>query len=185
MIDDVLLNVDSRMQKTVQILKREMESIRTGRATPALLDQVKVDAYGTAMPHNQLATISVPEARLLLVQPWDRSLVSVIQKAILKSDLGLNPMTDGDVIRLVIPPPTEERRKELVKVVRKRVEDAKVAVRNLRRDGLEELRKLEKDKQISRDDDARAQEKLQKLTDRFIAEVSEVGQHKETEVLEV
>jgi ribosome recycling factor len=185
MIDDVLLNVDSRMQKTVQILKREMESIRTGRATPALLDQVKVDAYGTAMPLNQLATISVPEARLLLVQPWDRSLVSVIQKAILKSDLGLNPMTDGDVIRLVIPPPTEERRKELVKVVRKRVEDAKVAVRNLRRDGLEELRKLEKDKQISRDDDARAQEKLQKLTDRFIAEVSEVGQHKETEVLEV
>ncbi len=185
MIDDVLLNVDTRMQKTVQILKREMESIRTGRATPALLDQVKVDAYGTALPLNQLATISVPEARLLLVQPWDRSLVSVIQKAILKSDLGLNPMTDGDVIRLVIPPPTEERRKELVKVVRKRVEDAKVAVRNLRRDGLEELRKLEKDKQISRDDDARAQEKLQKLTDRFIAEVSEVGQHKETEVLEV
>jgi len=185
MIDDVLLNVETRMQKTVQVLKREMETIRTGRASPALLDQIKADAYGTLLPLNQLATISVPEARLLVVQPWDRNMVSSIQKAILKSDLGLNPMTDGEVIRLVIPPPTEERRKELVKVVRKRMEDAKVAVRNLRRDGLEELRKLEKDKQISRDDDTRAQEKLQKLTDRFIAEVSEIGQDKETEIMEV
>jgi len=185
MIDDVLSSVDTRMQKTVQVLKREMESIRTGRATPALLDQVKVDAYGSLLPINQLATISVPEARLLVVQPWDRNLASTIQKAILKSDLGLNPISDGDIIRLVIPPPTEERRKELVKVVRKRVEDAKVAIRNLRRDGLEELRKLEKEKQISRDDNMRAQEKLQKLTDRFVAEVSEVGQHKETEILEV
>jgi ribosome recycling factor len=185
MIDDVLLNVDGKMQKTIQVLNREMETIRTGRATPALLDQIKVDAYGTVLPLNQLATISVPEARLLLIQPWDRNSVSTIQKAILKSDLGLNPMSDGEVIRLVVPPPTEDRRKELVKIVRKRIEDAKVAIRNVRRDGLEDLRKLEKDKQISQDDNARAQEKLQKLTDRFIAEISEIGRLKETEIMEV
>lgn len=185
MIDDVLSNVDGKMQKTVQVLNREMETIRTGRATPALLDQLKVDAYGSVLPLNQLATISVPEARLLLIQPWDRNSVSTIQKAIQKSDLGLNPMSDGEVIRLVIPPPTEERRKELVKIVRKRIEDAKVAIRNVRRDGLEELRKLEKDKQISQDDNTRAQDKLQKLTDRFIVEISEIGRLKETEIMEV
>jgi ribosome recycling factor len=127
----------------------------------------------------------VPEARLLLIQPWDRSIVGNVQKAIQKSDLGLNPMSDGEVIRLVIPPPTEERRKELVKVVHKRVEDAKIAVRNVRRDALEELRKLEKDKEVSRDDNMRATDKLQKLTDRFIAEVAKVGADKESEIMEV
>jgi len=173
------------MQKTVQVLKREMETIRSGRATSALVDQIMVEAYGTNTPLSQLASISVPEARLLLIQPWDRSIVGNVQKAIQKSDLGLNPMSDGEVLRLVIPPPTEERRKELVKVVHKRVEDAKIAVRNVRREALEELRKLEKDKKVSRDENVRATDKLQKLTDRFIAEVSKVGADKESEIMEV
>jgi ribosome recycling factor len=185
MIDDALLSADSKMQKTVQVLKREMETIRSGRATSALVDQIMVEAYGTNTPLSQLASISVPEARLLLIQPWDRSIVGHVQKAIQKSDLGLNPMSDGEVLRLVIPPPTEERRKELVKVVHKRVEDAKIAVRNVRRDALEELRKLEKDKKVSRDENVRATDKLQKLTDRFIAEVSKVGADKESEIMEV
>jgi len=185
MIDDALLAADNKMQKTVQVLKREMETIRSGRATSALVDQIMVEAYGTNTLLSQLASISVPEARLLLIQPWDRSIVGNVQKAIQKSDLGLNPMSDGEVLRLVIPPPTEERRKELVKVVHKRVEDAKIAVRNVRRDALEELRKLEKDKKVSRDDNVRAMDKLQKLTDRFIAEVSKVGADKESEIMEV
>jgi ribosome recycling factor len=185
MIDDALLAADNKMQKTVQVLKREMETIRSGRATSALVDQIMVEAYGTNTPLSQLASISVPEARLLLIQPWDRSIVGNVQKAIQKSDLGLNPMSDGEVLRLVIPPPTEERRKELVKVVHKRVEDAKIAVRNVRRDALEELRKLEKDKKVSRDENVRATDKLQKLTDRFIAEVSKVGAGKESEIMEV
>lgn len=185
MIDDALLAADTKMQKTVQVLKREMETIRSGRATSALVDQIMVEAYGTNTPLSQLASISVPEARLLLIQPWDRSIVGNVQKAIQKSDLGLNPMSDGEILRLVIPPPTEERRKELVKVVHKRVEDAKIAVRNVRRDALEELRKLEKDKKVSRDENVRATDKLQKLTDRFIAEVSKVGAAKESEIMEV
>ena len=185
MIDDALLSADTKMQKTVQVLKREMETIRSGRATSALVDQIMVEAYGTNTPLSQLASISVPEARLLLIQPWDRSIVGSVQKAIQKSDLGLNPMSDGEVLRLVIPPPTEERRKELVKVVHKRVEDAKIAVRNVRRDALEELRKLEKDKKVSKDESMRATEKLQKLTDRFIGEVSKVGADKESEIMEV
>ena len=185
MIDDALLAADNKMQKTVQVLKREMETIRSGRATSALVDQIMVEAYGTSTPLSQLASISVPEARLLLIQPWDRSIVGNVQKAIQKSDLGLNPMSDGEVLRLVIPPPTEERRKELVKVVHKRVEDAKIAVRNVRRDALEELRKLEKEKKVSRDENVRATDKLQKLTDRFIAEVSKVGADKESEIMEV
>ncbi len=185
MIDDTLKAADSKMQKTVQVLKREMETIRSGRATAALVDGIVVEAYGTNTPLPQLANISVPEARLLLIQPWDRSIVGNVQKAIQKSDLGLNPQSDGEVIRLVIPPPTEERRKDLVKVVHKRVEDAKIAVRNVRRDALEELRKLEKDKKVSRDDSTRATDRLQKLTDRFIGEVSKVGADKEAEIMEV
>ncbi|MDM7998529.1 MAG: ribosome recycling factor [Dehalococcoidia bacterium] len=185
MIDDTLSAADTKMQKTVQVLKREMETIRSGRATSALVDHIMVEAYGTNTPLSQLASISIPEARLLIIQPWDRSIVGNVQKAIQKSDLGLNPISDGEIIRLVIPPPTEERRKELVKVVHKRVEDAKIAVRNVRRDALEELRRLEKDKKISRDENMRATERLQKLTDRFIAEVSKVGADKEAEIMEV
>lgn len=185
MIDDALKAADGKMQKTVQVLKREMETIRSGRATAALVDQIVVEAYGANTPLTQLANISVPEARLLMIQPWDRSIVGNVQKAIQKSDLGLNPQSDGEVIRLVIPPPTEERRRELVKVVHKRVEDAKIAVRNVRRDALEDLRKLERDKKVSRDDNARGADRLQKLTDRFIAEVSRVGADKEAEIMEV
>lgn len=185
MIDETLKAADVRMQKTVQVLRREMETIRSGRATSALVDQIVVEAYGTTTPLDQLASISVPEARLLLIQPWDRSIVGNVQKAIQKSDLGLNPQSDGEVIRLVLPPPTEERRKDLVKVVRKRVEDAKIAVRNVRRDALEELRKLEKDKKVSRDDNVRATDRLQKLTDQLIGEVSRVGVDKEAEIMEV
>jgi len=185
MIDQVLQEIDGRMHKTTQILKREMETIRSGRATPALVDHIKVEAYDAPTPLNQLATISVPEARLLLIHPWDRSITANIHKAILKSDLGLNPINDGDVIRLVIPPPTEERRKELVKVVRKRVEESRVAIRNLRRDAMEELRKLEKNKETSHDENVRALDRLQKLTDRFIAEIAQIGQDKETEIMEI
>jgi ribosome recycling factor len=185
MIDEILLEVDGKMQKTTQVLKREMESIRSGRATPALVDHIKVEAYDAPAPLNQLATVSVPEARLILIHPWDRSIVANIHKALLKSDLGLNPINDGDVIRLVIPPPTEERRKELVKVVRKRAEESKVAIRNLRRDAMEELRKLEKNKGTSHDEGVRASDRLQKLTDRFIAEITQIGQDKETEIMEI
>jgi len=184
-IDEILLAVDERMQKTVEALRRELNTIRTGRATPALVDYIKVDAYGVSTPLNQIATISAPEARLLVIQPWDRNILASIQKAILKSDLGLNPINDGTAIRLVVPLSTEERRKELAKVVRRRVEEARVAIRNLRREAVEELRSLEKGKEISRDENERALDRLQKLTDSFIGKAEEIGQDKEAEIMEV
>ncbi len=185
MIDQTLLVVDGRMQKAIEALKRELNTIRTGRATPALVEYIKVDAYGVSTPLNQIATISVPEAKMLVIQPWDRSTLASIQKAILQSDLGLNPINDGTSIRLVIPPPTEERRKDLVKVVRRRVEEARVTIRNLRRDAMEELKKLESEKEISQDENKRALDRLQKLTDSFIGKANEVGQDKETEIMEI
>ncbi len=185
MIDQTLLAVDGRMQKTVEALKRELNTIRTGRATPALVEYIKVDAYGVSTPLNQIATISVPEAKLLVIQPWDRNTLASIQKAILQSDLGLNPINDGTSIRLVIPPSTEERRKDLVKVVRRRVEEARVAIRNLRREAMEELRRLESEKEISQDESKRALDRLQKLTDSFIGKANEVGQDKEAEIMEI
>jgi ribosome recycling factor len=185
MIDEVLLAGDGKMQKTIEALKRELATIRTGRATPALVDNIKVDAYGVPTPLNQMATISVPDAKLLLIQPWDRSTLANIQKAILKSDLGLNPINDGATIRLVIPPLTEERRKEMVKAVRKRVEEGKIALRNIRREVVGELKKLEKEKQISQDENERALDHLQKLTDSFIGKADQVGQDKETEIMEI
>jgi len=185
MIDQILLAVDEKMQKTSEALKRELGTIRTGRATPALLDYIKVDAYGVSTPLNQIATVSVPEAKLLVIQPWDRNILADIQKAILKSDLGLNPINDGTTIRLVIPPSTEERRKDLVKVVRGRVEEARVAIRNLRREAMEELRGLEKGKEISQDENKRALDRLQKLTDSFIGKTDEVGRDKEAEIMEI
>jgi ribosome recycling factor len=144
-----------------------------------------VDYYDVPTPLNQVATINVPEARLIVIQPWDRSTLANIQKAILKSDLGLNPTNDGNVIRLVLSPPTEERRKELVKVIRKRLEDRKITIRNLRREALEELKNLEKNKEISQDELARVSNQLQKLTDGFIAEVDQMGQDKEAEIMEI
>jgi ribosome recycling factor len=185
MIDDVLLDAEDRMEKAVVALRRELTTIRTGRAHPGLVEHLRVDYYGAPTPLNQLATISVPEPRLLTIQPWDRQSLGAIEKAIQKSDLGLNPMNDGNIIRLVIPQLTEERRKELARVVRKKVEEGRVAVRNVRRDCHDELRRLEREKQISEDAQYRGQDELQKLTDRFIQEIDRVGEEKEAELLAV
>src|SRR3972149_1735788 len=184
MIDDALTDAEKRMQKAAEALGRELAAIRGGRARTSLVDHVKVEYYGSTMPLNQLATVSAPEARLLTIQPWDRQALSAIEKAIQKSDLGLNPSNDGHIIRLSIPPLTEERRKDLVRVVHRKVEEGRVAVRNVRRDCLEELRRLEREEHVPEDDERRAQEKLQKLTDHHIKDVDRLGQEKETEVLE-
>lgn len=185
MIERILKDVDSRMQKTINALTHELSTIRTGRASPALVEHIKADYHGIATPINQMASISTPEPRLILIQPWDKSTLKEIEKAILKSDIGLNPSNDGNVIRITLPPLTEERRKELIKVVHKRLEDARIALRNLRRDGLEELRKAEKNKEISQDDLLRASDKLQKLIDSYIEKVDKAGKIKESEILEV
>jgi len=185
MIDDVLADAKDRMGKAVEALRKELATIRTGRAHPGLIEHLRVDYYGAPTPLNQLATINVPEPRLLAIQPWDRQSLGAIEKAILKSDLGLNPANDGNIIRLVIPQLTEERRKELVKVVRKKVEEGRVAVRNVRRDRHDELRRLQREKDISEDAQYGAQEELQKLTDGFIEEIDGVGEEKEAELLAV
>jgi ribosome recycling factor len=185
MIDDVLADAKDRMGKAVEALRKELATIRTGRAHPGLIEHLRADYYGAPTPLNQLATINVPEPRLLTIQPWDHQSLGAIEKAILKSDLGLNPINDGNIIRLVIPQLTEERRKELVKVVHKKVEEGRVAVRNVRRDRHDELRRLQKEKDISEDAQYLAQEELQKLTDGFIQEVERVGEEKEAELLAV
>jgi len=185
MIDKSLKETEARMKKAVQALQDELVTIRTGRASPALIERLHVEYYGVSTSLNQIATISAPEARLLVVQPWDHSVLGAIEKAILKSDLGLNPTNDGRVIRVVIPYLSEERRKELIKIVHKKAEEGRVAIRNCRRDGLEDLQKLQKDKLISEDDFKRGKEELQKLTDRFIERVDEVTGNKEEEILEV
>lgn len=185
MIDDVLADAKDRMAKAVEALRKELATIRTGRAHPGLIEHLRVDYYGAPTPLNQLATINVPEPRLLTIQPWDQQSLGAIEKAILKSDLGLNPMNDGTTIRLAIPQLTEERRKELAKVVRKKVEEGRVAVRNVRRDRHDELRRLQREKEISEDAQYLAQEELQKLTDAFIQEVERVGEEKEAELLVV
>jgi ribosome recycling factor len=186
-LDDILKTAEHKMTTAVEILSRDLGSVRTGRATPALLDRIQVDYYGSPTPINGVANISAPDPRMVLVQPWDRSMLGPIEKAIQKSDLGINPSNDGQVIRLVLPQLTQDRRKELVKQVHQRSEEARVAVRNCRRDALEHLRKAEneKDSGISQEDERRAQERLQKLTDGFIKRVEEVSRQKETEVMEV
>jgi ribosome recycling factor len=185
MIDEVLLAASTRMEKTMEALRKELTTIRTGRATPALIENIKVDYYGTPTPLKQIATISAPQARLLVIQPWDSSTLSSIKKAILKSELGLNPTSDKNTIHLPIPQLSEERRKELVRAVHKRAEDGRIALRNVRRDALEELRKLEREKEISQDEQKRGQEQLQELTDSFIATAGKVADDKEAELLEV
>jgi len=185
MIDDTLQDADHRMQSAITALDRDLDTVRTGRARPALVETLKVEYYGTPTPLNQIATINAPEPRLITIQPWDKGQLGTIEKAIQKSDLGLNPTNDGNIIRLVVPQLNEDRRKELVKVVHKKIEDARVAVRNVRRDCLDDLRKLQHDKKVSDDDERRAQERLQKLTDKFIAEIDRHGQVKEQELLEV
>lgn len=185
MIDEVLSEAENRMQRGVEALRRELATIRTGRASPSIVERVAVDYFGTPTPLNQLASISVPEPRVLAIQPWDRSTLPLIEKAIQKSDLGLTPSSDGRQVRLTIPQLTEERRRDLVKVVRRKVEEGKVAVRNARRDALEEAKKLEKDKSISEDELKRCQDRLQKITDRFVQDVDRLGAAKEAEVMEI
>ena len=185
MVSNVFSSVEKKMKAVSEGLKQELAMIRTGHANPGLIEHLKVDYVGVPTPLNQIAGISAPEARLLVIQPWDPTSIHSIEQAILKSDLGLNPASDGKVIRLNIPPLSEERRQELTKVVRRRVEERRVAVRNLRRDAMEELKKLEKDKQISQDEHKRALDQLQKLTDRYIAVAGQIGQDKEKELMEV
>lgn len=185
MIDDTLKDAEHRMQSALGALDRELDGVRTGRARPALVETLKVEYYGTPTPLNQMASIAAPDARLITIQPWDKGILGSIEKAIQKSDLGLNPTNDGNVIRLAIPQLTEDRRKELVKVVHKKTEDARVAVRNVRRDALDALRKLQHDKQVSDDDERRAQERLQKLTDKYVADAERRGRNKEEDLLEV
>jgi len=185
MIEDTLKDAEHRMQSAVGSLDRDLDTVRTGRARPSLVEALKIEYYGTPTPLNQLATIGAPEPRLITIQPWDKAQLPNIEKAIQKSDLGLTPTNDGNLIRLVIPQLNEDRRKELVKVVHKKVEEARIAVRNVRRDSLDHLRKLQHDKQITDDDERRAQERLQKITDKYVAEVDKHGHAKEQELLEV
>jgi len=185
MIEKTLSDTDTKMQKAVDALARELAAIRTGRATPALVEHIRADYHGVPTPVNQIASISVPEAKMIVIQPWDRSSIRSIEKAILTSDLDLNPTSDSNVIRIVIPPLTEERRKELIRVVHKRLEEAKITLRNLRREGIEKLRQAEKNREISQDQNTRASEQLQRLTDNFVERVNHIGQDKETEIMEV
>ncbi|MFQ6000493.1 MAG: ribosome recycling factor [Anaerolineae bacterium] len=185
MIDDLLKETEARMKKAVEVLQGDLATIRTGRASPALIEKLRVDYYGTPTPLNQLAAISVPEPRLMIIRPYDPTSLSEIERAILKSDLGLTPVNDGKVIRLPIPRLTEERRQELVRVVGRRVEEARVAIRNCRRDGLRDLREMGKEKLISEDEHYRAREDVQKLTDKYVERVDEVGRAKEEEIREV
>lgn len=184
-VESAMKDADHKMEQAVTFLKEDLAGIRTGRATPAVLNRITVEYYGTPVPLNQLAGISVPEPRLLQVQPFDRNAIGTIEKAIQSSDLGITPSNDGNVIRLSFPPLTEERRKDLVKQVHHRAEEARVAVRNVRRHAKEGMEKLEREGGISEDDLARAEKELQKLTDRFVAEIDEIQGHKEQELMEV
>lgn len=185
MTADLFGDAERRMQKAVDALKQDLGAIRAGRASATLVDRITVEYYGAPTPLNQVASISVPEARLLVIQPWDRKLLTDIEKAIQKSDLGINPTNDGQVIRLNIPPMSEDRRRDLVKTLHKKLDEHKVAVRNIRRDVQEKLREREKKKEVSEDELKRSTEKLQKLTDRFIEDMDKVGKTKEVEILEV
>ena len=185
MIGNLLHNIEEKMRTAVEVLKKELATIRTGHATPALVEHIKVEYVGVPTPLNQIAGVSAPGASLLVIQPWDKGSLHNIEKAILKSDLGLNPTSDGSILRINIPPLSEERRQELVKVVHNRVEKEKVVIRNLRREAMDELRRSEKDKAISQDELKRALDQLQKITDVFTANVEQVGQDKEAELREV
>ena len=185
MINEVLDELRQRMKKSVEALQDDLLSIRTGRASPALVEKLPVEYYGTATPLNQMASIAAPEPRLLVIRPWDPSALADIERAILRSDLGLTPMNDGMLIRLSIPRLTEERRRELVKVVSRRVEEARIAVRNLRRDALQDLKEFEKEKMISEDEFFRGKDKVQELTDGFVKEIDSIGKRKEEEVMEI
>lgn len=182
---EIKTNHERKMQKALEVLKSDLATVRAGRANASILDKVMVDYYGAPTPITQLANVSVPEPRMIVIQPWEKPLLKDIERAIMKSDLGLNPNSDGVVIRLSIPQLTEQRRQELVKTVSKKVEDAKVAIRNVRRDGVEAVKKLEKDKLIPQDESKKAQEDLQKLTDKYVKEADNIFAAKEKEILEV
>ena len=185
MIEDILQDVENRMKKSLAALQKDFAAIRTGRANVAMLDGITVDVYGSHMPINQLATISIPEPKLILIQPWDAKNLNDIERAILKSDLSINPSNDGNLIRLQIPALTEERRKEYVKQAKQKAEECKVAVRNVRRDGNDMAKELEKDKSISEDESKNAQTSIQKITDKYIEEVQKISDNKEKEILAI
>lgn len=185
MINDVMSETEEKMRRAVTALREDLMTVRTGRASPALVERVRVDYYGTPTPMNQLATISAPEPRLLVIRPWDPSALGVIEKGILKSDLGLTPNNDGKVIRLPIPVLTEERRRELVRSVSHRIEEGHIALRNIRRDSLKDLQEFEKEKLIPEDDFFRAKDRVQELTDKYSAEMDALGRAKQAEIMEV
>ena len=184
-IDDVLIDGEIRMEKSLEALGRDLNTLRTGRATPALLENVTVDYYDTPTPLNQIASVSAPEARLIVIQPWDKGSIKDIEKSLQKSEMGFNPNNDGTVIRLPIPPLTQERRRDLVKVLKRKIEDGKIAVRNVRRDTIEQLRGMEKNKHISQDENRRAQDQIQKVTDSFVGKMDQVSSDKESEIMQV
>jgi ribosome recycling factor len=185
MTKDVVKNMNANMDKTIESLRKEYQKVRTGRASTGLLDEIKVDFYGNPSPLNQVATLAIPEPRTITIQPWDAKMISVIEKAIMNANLGLTPANDGKLIRLNLPPLTEERRKDIVKQLKKLAEDAKVALRNIRRDANDEIKKLEKDKKITEDDLKRGEKEVQDATNNHVTRIDEILAHKEKEVMEV
>jgi len=185
MYKELILKSEDQMRKSISFLKEDLATIRAGKANPKLVDKIQVSYYGTMTPLNQIANISVPEPRAIIIQPWDASTIKEIEKAILASDLGINPSNDGKLIRLMIPQLTEERRRDLLKLVKKETESAKIALRNIRRDTNEEFKKLEKDNVLTKDDHKKAEEEMQKLTDKYIRYIEDVYKDKEKEILEV
>jgi ribosome recycling factor len=183
MVEDILQDVEERMDKSIKSLQKDFSVIRTGRANPAMFEVLRVNVYGSEMPMNQVATISVPEPRLVVIQPWDKGNLSEVEKAILKSDLSVNPSNDGNLIRIQIPELTEERRKEYVKVAKNKAEECKVSIRNIRRDGNDMIKSLEKDKDISEDESKGALDRIQKITDKFIDSIQKLTDNKEKEIL--
>lgn len=185
MVNDIMKDLEEKMDRSIKHLEKDFLTIRTGRANPALLDGVRVEVYGSQMPLNQVSTVTCPEPRLIVVQPWDKGNLGTIEKAILKADLSLNPNNDGNLIRIQIPDLTEERRKELVKVVKTKTEDTKIAIRNIRRDGNEMVKDLEKEKTIAEDESKNAQANVQKLTDKYIEKAQKLADNKEKEILSI
>ena len=183
--EDVLTEVERKMNRAIEALERELATLRTGRATPSLIENVSVEYYGTPTPLKQIASISAPDARAIMVQPWDKQALRDIERSLMRSELGFNPSNDGNIITVPIPPLNQERRQELVRLLKRKIEDGKVSVRNVRRDGLESLRKLERDKVISQDQNRRSQDQLQKTTDAFIKNIDQVSTAKEAEIMQV
>lgn len=185
MLEDIISDLEDRMKKSVMALQKDFAAIRTGRANPAMFDGIRVNVYGTEMPLNQVATVSCPEPRLVVIQPWDKGNLGEVEKAILKSDLSVNPSNDGNLIRIQIPDLTEERRKEYVKYARQKAEECRVAIRNVRRDGNDMTKELEKEKEISEDDSKNALARIQKVTDKYIDEIQKFTDNKEKEILNI